>query len=44
MMLRLGGQGSWEQQLKASRDVIRQTFDYDANDGTFQIDSVLPGK
>jgi len=40
MMLRLGGQGSWEQQLKASRDVIRQTFDYDANDGTFQIDSV----
>lgn len=40
MMLRVGAQSSWDQKLKGKRTLTRETFDFDANDGTFRIDSV----
>lgn len=40
MSLRLGVQGSMQQDLRATRDMIRQTFNYDINGATYQIDSV----
>lgn len=40
MMLRLGAQSSFEQRLKGKRDLIRETFEYDANGATFRYDSV----
>lgn len=38
--LRMGVSGSWKQQLNATRDITRETFDYDANSASYQIDSV----
>jgi hypothetical protein len=38
--LRLGVSGQLERTLNANRDVIRESFEYDANGGTFVIDSV----
>lgn len=44
MLLRVGVQGNWEQKLKGNQDVLRQTFEYDANSATYQIDSVFAQK
>ncbi len=44
LFLRMGVQGSWKQKLKGTQDVLRQTFDFDANSATFQIDSVFAEK
>ncbi|MBC7851307.1 MAG: hypothetical protein H7Y31_16310, partial [Chitinophagaceae bacterium] len=41
MFLRLGVQGNWQQTLRGSRNVKRETFDYDANSASFKIDSVF---
>lgn len=38
--LRLGASGQMERKLNANRDIIRETFQYDANGATFTIDSV----
>lgn len=38
--LRFGVQGNWQQEVNASRNKVVETFDYDANDASFQIDSV----
>jgi hypothetical protein len=38
--LRLGVSGQLERKLNANRDIIRETFEYDVNGGTFVIDSV----
>lgn len=38
--LRLGASGTLEHKLKASSDLTRQTFQYDANGGVVPIDSV----
>ncbi len=43
-MLRLGAYGSLQQKLKAKKDDIRETFDYDGNGGTFKVDSVFEQK
>ena len=40
MNMRIGVQGSWKRELKATRDVIIETFNYDANGGVLPIDSV----
>ncbi len=40
-LLQLGGSGTLEHHLKANTDILRQTFNYDANGGVLQIDSVL---
>lgn len=40
MLLRFGVQGNWQQTLNGTEDLIRETFEYDANGGTFSIDSV----
>ena len=40
LTLRLGLQGSLQQKIQASRDIIRQTYSYDANSATYQIDSI----
>jgi hypothetical protein len=42
--IRLGVYGNLQQNLKAKRDVIRETFAFDANAGTFRIDSVYEEK
>ena len=39
--LRFGLQGNLQQRLNGRRDIIRETFDYDANGATFRIDSVF---
>lgn len=39
--LRFGVEGNVQQNLKGRRDLIRETFDYDASGGTFRIDSVF---
>jgi hypothetical protein len=39
--LRMGATGQLERTLNANRDIIRETFEYDANGATFQIDSVF---
>lgn len=38
---RLGVQGTWQQNLKGTRDIIRETYNYDANGAEFTIDSVF---
>lgn len=42
--LRFGAQGNWQQKFKGKRDLIRETFEFDANSGTFQVDSVYAEK
>lgn len=49
MQVRLGVQGSFNQTLKGTQDIIRETYNYDANGAEFTIDSVykvydLPGE
>lgn len=39
-VLRFGVQGNWQQTFKGKQDLIRETFDYDANNATYTIDSV----
>lgn len=41
MHARLGAQGSWQQDLKGTQDIIRETYNYDANGAEFTIDSVF---
>jgi hypothetical protein len=43
-IIRLGAYGNLQQNLKTKRDVIRETFAFDANAGTFRIDSVYEEK
>ncbi len=43
-ILRFGAYGSLLQNLKASRDEVRETFNYDGNNGTYRIDSVFEKK
>jgi hypothetical protein len=43
-ILRLGAYGNLQQNLKVKRDVIRETFAFDANAGSFRIDSVYEEK
>lgn len=43
-ILRLGTQGSWKQNVKGTRDLIRETFSFDANDANYTIDSVYAEK
>jgi hypothetical protein len=43
-MLRFGVYGNLQQKLKASRDNLTETFDYDAGSGTYRIDSVFDQK
>jgi len=38
--LRIGAYGSLQQDVKAQKDDLRETFAYDANGGTFKIDSI----
>ena len=38
--LNIGGSGTFEQSLKVNKDITRQTFFYNANGGTDQIDSI----
>lgn len=38
--LRLGAQGNLQQNLSGTRDIVRETFNYDQNGATFPIDSV----
>jgi hypothetical protein len=40
LSLTIGASGAWAQKLNATQDVLRQTFDYDANGDTLQVDSV----
>lgn len=42
--LRFGLQGNLQTRVNSRRDLIRETFDYDANGGTFRIDSVFESK
>jgi len=39
-VLRLGAQGRWEQVLHGEQDVIRESFEYDANQAGLRLDSV----
>ncbi len=39
-LLRLGIYGNLQQELNASRNIIRETFSYDVNGNTYRIDSV----
>jgi hypothetical protein len=43
-ILRLGAYGNVKQKLNAKRDIIRETFAFDANSGNFRIDSVFEQK
>ena len=43
-LLRIGGYGSVQQNLSASRNDIKETFTYDANGATFRLDSVFEQK
>ncbi|MGB8192830.1 MAG: hypothetical protein WCF67_12960 [Chitinophagaceae bacterium] len=38
--LRLGVTGQLQRTLNANRDIIRETFEYDANGGTLRVDSI----
>ncbi len=38
--LTIGASGAWAQKLNATQDVLRQTFDYNSNGDTVQVDSV----
>ncbi|MFM2338138.1 MAG: hypothetical protein RL115_1331 [Bacteroidota bacterium] len=40
LSLTLGVTGAWAQTLNATQDVLRQTFDYNTNGDTLQVDSV----
>ncbi len=40
MYLQIGGTYNLQNNLNGSRDVLRETFDYDANGGTYSIDTV----
>ena len=42
--LRFGVQGNIQHEINGRRDLIRETFDYDANGGTFRVDSVYEEK
>ncbi len=44
MMLTIGAYGAWAQKLNTTQDVLRQTFDYDVNGDTLQVDSVYHQK
>ena len=44
MSLRLGMQGNFKQKFKGNREVIRETFEFDANSATFRVDSVFDQK
>lgn len=44
LVLSLGAYGNWEQELKGSRDIIRETYTYDESVGNVRIDSVLDQK
>lgn len=39
-ILRLGAYGNLQQKLNAKQDIIRETFNYDGNAGTYRIDSI----
>ena len=39
-ILRIGAYGSLQHNLKANQDITRETFQYDANGGTYRLDSV----
>lgn len=39
-VLRMGAQATLQQNLKATRDVVRETYNYDANGAELRIDSV----
>lgn len=39
-ILRLGVAGNWEQKIKASRDLIRETFTHEETNGDSRLDSV----
>ena len=41
LVLSLGAYGNWQQDLKASRDVVRETYVFDESAGNVRIDSVL---
>ncbi len=43
-ILRLGAYGNVQQKLNAKRDIVRETFAFDANSGTFRIDSAFEQK
>jgi hypothetical protein len=43
-ILRFGAYGNLQQKLRARRDVIRETFNFDANTGNYRIDSVYDEK
>lgn len=40
-LLTIGAYGTISQQLKAKKDVVRETFQYDGNGGTYRLDSVF---
>lgn len=40
LVLSLGGYGNWEQELNASKDIIRETYTYDESVGNIRIDSI----
>ncbi len=42
--LRFGAYGNLQQQLSAKRNVIRETFNYDANSASYRVDSVYEKK
>ncbi|MBS1509652.1 MAG: hypothetical protein JST86_02330 [Bacteroidetes bacterium] len=42
--LRIGAYGNLQQKFNATRDDVRETFNYDANNATFRIDSVYESK
>ncbi len=43
-MLRIGANGNLQQKLNAKQDIIRETFQFDANGNTYRIDSVYDQK
>jgi hypothetical protein len=43
-ILRFGAYGNIQQKLNAKRNIIRETFEFDQNSGTFRIDSVYQEK
>jgi hypothetical protein len=43
-VLRIGMYGNLKQKLNAKQDIIRETFDYDPNGGTYRLDSVYDNK
>ena len=40
----MGANGNWKQQLKASKDITRETYFFDESSGNVRIDSVLDQK